>query len=100
MRGLDRVISMRRSGFKPACVTLEPDCQSLVVLQTWVQYEKKDVPELFDLRPLVGLLVAVIDDDEGLAKRWAQAACRAGASTVTAIFGKQSHDFRINGVDL
>jgi hypothetical protein len=69
-------------------------------LDTWIQYEPRDVPELFDLRALIGLFVAILGPDNELTARWAKAACKAGASTVMTINGKQSRDFRLYGVDL
>ena len=102
MRGLDRIATMRRRGFTPLHVTFEPECKSTVDLETWVQYGPRDMPEFVDLRPLVGLIVVVMGDDEGLTTRWASSASKAGAKTVATMRisePKTSRNLRIEGVD-
>lgn len=102
MRGLDRIAAMRRRGFTPLHVTFEPECKTTTDLSTWVQYGPRDMPEFVDLRPLVGLIVVVLGDDDGLTGRWAFSAIKAGAKTVATMritAPKTSRDFRIEGVD-
>lgn len=99
MRGLDHVIAMRRKGLKPTYVALSDTHQ----LQGWlgdVQIEPGDVPELLDLRALVGLFVVVQGRDGESVNRWADAAFKAGASTVIAkADGQAWQHLRLMGVD-
>lgn len=98
MRGLDRIIDMRRRGLKPAAVTLFPWTPGPIDYPTWVHWEPNDIPELTDLRPLVGLFVAVTGDCD-IAKRWGRAAARAGAWSVLTLDGQNMRALRLEGVD-
>lgn len=98
MKGLDRIESLRRSGLKPAYVAIT-DTPPMPGLLDDAQYELKDVPEFFDLRVLVGLLVVIQGDDQGLVDRWARAAMKAGASTVLAQSGDKWENYRLQGID-
>lgn len=82
MRGLDYIAQMRRLGFKPSYVTLQPLSYEKELLPLWVKYEPGDMPETHDLRPFVGLFVTVMGDDAELVDRWVKAAMKAGAHTV------------------
>jgi hypothetical protein len=102
MKGLDRITAIRRRGFRPPCVTLWPHQHCQVDDETWLHWEPKDVPELMDLRPLVGLFVTVMADGEE-ADRWARAAMKAGAKTVIAVGSgllAKGGDYRLNGLDM
>lgn len=105
MRGLDHIIAMRRSGFKPAYVALT-DAAPMPELLDDVQYEAGDVPELHDLRALVGLFVVVEGRDARTVGRWSDAALKAGAFTVLACVHEVGREDsavwthrRLNGVD-
>lgn len=109
MKGLDRIASIRRRGFRPPCVTMWKYRPCQVDDETWIYWEARDIPELIDLRPLIGLFVTVMADGEEGA-RWAKAAMKAGASTVISIgagyervgakYVPISIDYRINGQDI
>ena len=98
MKGLDRIIEMRRRGMSPITVTLFPLTPSPVDFPTWIHWEPTDVPELTDLRALIGLFVSVTGSDE-MAKRWAKAAMKAEASSVVILDGKEMQVLRLGGVD-
>lgn len=100
MRGLDRIVSMRRQGFKPAYVAIT-DTPPLPGVLDDVQYEPTDVPELSDLRALIGLFVVVQGSDSAAVDRWAEAAMKAGAATVLSHVPEGGWaDRRLHGVDL
>jgi hypothetical protein len=99
MRGLDRIAAVRRRGLRPIDVVIEPLYPCDIELSDWIQYEPSDIPELTDLRPLVGLWVSVMGDGE-MAERWARAACKAGASDVVTVGRSSGIEMRRNGVDV
>ena len=103
MRGLPEIAKARRSGFKPSPIWLTPKAH-------WgsqeVVYEPGDVPELVDLRPLVGCLVMVDGKDQETVERWCAAVLAAGARSVAGtVFDKfcriaWTKNYRVEGVDL
>jgi len=99
MRGLDQVVEARRKGMKPPYVALSDTHQ----LEGWlgdIRIELTDVPELLDLRALVDLFVVVQGKDGDAVSRWADAAVKAGASTVIAkADGAPWRHLRLMGVD-
>ena len=105
MKGLDQVIKMRRQGYKPAYIVLQDSPKPTDF--GWLQWTAADIPELLDLRALVGVVVSVHGKDSGEVFRWAQAAMNAGASTVlTMVYGfrgefmtEQHRTLRVAGVD-
>lgn len=99
MRGLDRIAALRRRGLRPVDVVIEPLHPCDIELGDWIQYEPADIPELVDLRPLVGLWVSVMGDGE-MAERWAMAACKAGASDVVTVGKSSGRELRRNGIDM
>ena len=99
MRGLDRIVSMRRQGLRPGYVALTDAPQLPGVLDD-VQIESSDVPELLDLRALFGLFVVIQGSDATAVTRWADAAMKAGASTVLSQSPQAGWtDHRLYGVD-
>lgn len=107
MRGLDHLITLRRKGVRPPAIVLQDGPYEADVLPNWLQLEPGDVPELTDLRALVGMIVSVHGRDAGMVERWARAAVQAGASTVLTMYYAGSGEamqaahgtLRINGVD-
>lgn len=107
MKGLDRLIAMRRQGFRPLAVVLDESLYDSQNLPNWIQYEKTDVPELTDLRSLVGMIVSVHGKDQDTVNRWSKAVLTAGATTVLTMvyswrgewFKAQHEALRVNGVD-
>jgi hypothetical protein len=98
MRGLDRIVSMRRQGFRPGYVAITDTPQLPGVLDD-CQMEPSDVPELLDLRALFGLFVVIQGNDSAAVSRWADAAMKAGASTVLSQDQNGWTDHRLYGVD-
>jgi hypothetical protein len=82
MRGLDYVEALRRKRLQPALVILDVIAYEADVTPNWLQIEARDVPELLDLRVLVGLTVAVSLPTNDECERWVRAVMAAGAETV------------------
>lgn len=91
MRGLQNLVSIRRTGMRPDLVMLclpGMGLSSGILLPGQVLIEDKDRPDLADLRPLVGLRVVVmaLTGCFAAAEAWMLAACRAGARDVGLAF--------------
>ena len=90
MRGMDRLIEVRRRGLKPPVLLLSmAGMSSGIVHEGEIVREDSDSPTKTDLRALVGLTVVVIGRPFGgfdQAEGWARAACRAGAANVALEF--------------
>jgi hypothetical protein len=85
MRGLDRLIEIRRGGMKPAgLVRLVTDPESLVY-DGWVVCDEGDKPAAADLRAFKGLSVSVVGKDFDAVDAWARAVADAGALNVAVI---------------
>lgn len=85
MRGLDRLIAIRRSGMKPAGlvkVATDSDCYAY---EGWVVCDSADTPEKVDLRPFVGLSVLVSGATFDTVDAWARAIASAGAKNVAVL---------------
>lgn len=82
MRGMDYIIVLRKSGYRPAHVVLDTMDYDRELLPNWLQVEASDVPELADLRPLIGLTVTVSLPTQRQSERWARAVLAAKAHTV------------------
>lgn len=107
MKGMDRLLAMRRQGVRPPAVVLCDGRYESDLLPNWIEYQASDVPELTDLRGLIGMIVSIHGKDEELVKRWASAAMNAQAATVLTMiyswrgeaFKAQHGALRVNGVD-
>jgi hypothetical protein len=85
MRGVDRLIELRRSGTRPAWVSLDAPGRAYSCGQAaegQILIEEADRPASADLRVLVGLMVFVHGDNLEGAMPWLKAVLRAGANTV------------------
>jgi hypothetical protein len=94
MRHMQHLLTMRRSGARPAHVRLTDQRGPLG--DAWWQHpelhrfaeleiEPSDSPPVADLRALVGLPVLVDVTDPERCMRWAEAAVAAGAKPVIAL---------------
>lgn len=90
MRGLDRLIELRRSGMRPAVLTVwVPSIAGRHAFEGAVICEESDRPRQCDLRALKGLTVLVMgqrDDGFDEAMSWVWAATAAGADSVGVAF--------------
>lgn len=82
MRGMEHIVKVRSAGYQPALVILDTRPYEADVTPDWLQVETRDVAELMDLRPLVGLTVAVAMPTIDQCARWVDAVMAAGAQTV------------------
>lgn len=85
MRGMDFIVKARRAGYRPVHVVLDTMAYDAELLPNWLQVEAGDVPELADLRPLVGLIVTVSLPTVQQSERWARAVMAANAQTVLIV---------------
>lgn len=90
MRGLDRLIALRRRRLKPPMLFLLMRGMSCgTVHEGEIVREASDSPTKTDLRALFGLTVVVMGVPFGgfdEAEAWARAACKAGAASVALMF--------------
>lgn len=90
MRGMDRLIELRRSGVRPPILFLLMRGMSCgAVHEGEIVREAADSPTKTDLRALYGLTVVVLGVPFGgfdEAEAWARAACRAEAASVALMF--------------
>ena len=105
MRGLQRLIEIRRSGRKPPVLLLSMAGMSCgTVHEGELIREESDSPTSSDLRALHRLTVIVMGVPFGgfdQAEQWARAACKAGASDVALNFGTDGPVWiRRNGEDI
>ncbi len=101
MKGMDYIISLRENRLQPALVILDTRPYESDLTPDWLQVEPHDVPELIDLRPLVGLTVAIAMPTAEECEPWVKAVMAADADTVLV----SPHDGptstrRLVGVDL
>lgn len=86
MRGHENVIRMRLEGHAPRLLWLD----DLAPVDPWhVQYERRDNPELADMRFVVGLNVQVCGADREAAIAWGKACEAAGAKRVVVAVQRQ-----------
>lgn len=82
MRGLDRLLRLRRDGLRPQDpVKFDTDPTSREYAG-WIVVDEGDKPAETDLRAMLGLDVIVSATAFATADKWAMAICKAGASSV------------------
>lgn len=91
MRGLDNILSLRRSGFKPAYVWLQD--ADIAPTDLSVTLAKTDNPDALDLRCFVGVTVLAESDDRGRLGRMLRACQAASAKRVITNLHKKIDDF-------
>jgi hypothetical protein len=94
VKGHTQLIAMRLSGWRPAWAWVNVDEDAARAWVDWHQWtpdlaellvEPDDVPELLDMRPLVGIKVGVMGPNEARVRKVAKACQEAGAVVLAAV---------------
>lgn len=96
MRGMNQLVTVRRKGLKPAGLVYINDLPTPDWQTNWLKEESAPTICTFgvalheiDLRPVVGLSVAVDGVDGERVRKLAGEARKAGAAAIVATFGNQ-----------